>query len=198
MPVLYHKDDYATLEIDRNGDYVLRVVGVGVGTGRRDFLVALEDDEIDRYREWGEHFVVTMAHRIHRDPGLYAARNLLGGAPEPSDAPQPGRAARRFPVWAYGAAAAGAALLAYLLLLYSAVTRPAGDGAQVGGVAVGLHSTPDDVGDLYFMTVRLDDGSTVQVRVGGKADYKENGAVILRETGRSLLGRADYRLERYR
>lgn len=196
MPVLYHKDDYATLEIDRNGDYVLRVAGAG--PGRRDFLVVLEDDEIDRYREWGEHFVVTMAHRIHREPERYAARNRLPGAPLLDEAPASADAGRRFPVWAFGAAAAGAALLVYLFLLYFAVSRPAGDGALVGGVAVGLHSTPDDVGDLYFMTVRLDDGSTVRVRVAGRDDFKENGAVILRETDRSLLGRADYRLERYR
>ncbi|HEY5995457.1 MAG TPA: hypothetical protein VIU29_00480 [Candidatus Deferrimicrobiaceae bacterium] len=196
MPVLYHKDDYATLEIDRNGDYVLRVVGVG--PGHRDFLVVLEDEEIDRYREWGEHFVVTMAHRIHRDPGQYAERNLLAAVPSPVEASTAAPSGRRLPVWAFGAAAAAFALLAYLVLLFSAVSRPGGEGTLVGGVAVGVHSTPDDVGDLYFMTVRLDDGSTVRVRIAGKADYKENGAVILRETDRPLFGRADYRLERYR
>src|SRR5512138_2657134 len=104
MPVLYHKDDYATLEIDRNGDYVLRVVGVGPGHG--DFLVVLEDEEIDRYREWGEHFVVTIAHRIHRDPGQYAERNLLAGAPSPVEASMAAPSRRRFPAWALGAAAA--------------------------------------------------------------------------------------------
>jgi hypothetical protein len=196
MPVLYHKDDYATLEIDRNGDYVLRVVGAG--PGRRDFLVVLDDEEIDRYREWGEHFVVTMAHRIHRDPGRFMERNRLSGPPSQAEAPVAAPSGRRFPVWAFGVAAASCALLAYLLLLYSAVTRTGGEGTLVGGTAVGLHSTPDDVGDLYFMTVRLDDGSTVRVRVAGKADYKENGALILRETDRSLFGRAAYRLERYR
>jgi hypothetical protein len=197
MPVLYYKEDYATLEINLEGDYVLRVVGVGAD--HADFAVVLEDEELDRYREWGEHFVVTMAHRIHRDPEKYADRNRLA-APVVRELPPPPKPhpENRFPLWAVCTAAAAGALLAYLLMVLVVVGQNGGSWELVGGRAIGLHSAPDDVGDIYYLTVRLDNGKTVQVRVPGKADFKENGALILRESTPSFLGRSRYRFERYR
>ncbi|HEY3488928.1 MAG TPA: hypothetical protein VGK27_02255 [Candidatus Deferrimicrobiaceae bacterium] len=191
MPVLYYKEDYATLEIDHDGDYVLRVAGVGVP--RHDIAVVLDDDELDRYREWGEHFVVTMAHRIHREPGKYAERNILGGAPVPT-APMPVAGRRAW--WAFFAVSAALAL--YILLVVSAVDRPGGEGESVAGMAVGLHSAPDDVGDVYYMTVRLADGDRVQVRVSGRADYKENASLLLVASRPSFFGKRSYRFIGYR
>ncbi len=195
MPVLYYKEDYAKLEIDLEGDYVLRVVGVG--PGRTDFVVTLDDEELDRYREWGEHFVVTMAHRIHRDPDAYADRNRLS-VPVAREASKSARPARRFPIWIVGSAAVAGVIAAYMLLVYSAIGRPAGDGEPVVGMAVGLHSAPDDIGEIHFMAVRLADGSTVQVRLPKKGDYKENAAVLLRGSKSSLFGSTSYRFERFR
>ena len=121
MPVLYYKEDYAKLEIDREGDYVLRVVGVG--SQRIDFAVALDDEELDRYHEWGEHFVVTMAHRIHRDPDRYANRNRLA-APAVQEAPMAASPGKQFPRWATGLVWVAGILAVYLLLVFWAVGRP--------------------------------------------------------------------------
>jgi hypothetical protein len=200
MPVLYYKEDYAMLEIDRDGDYVLRVVGVGPEV--RDFEIVLDDEELDRYRDWGEHFVVTLAHRVHRNPARYMPRNRLAprtGATAPEEPPAlPAGVRRGIPPWAAWAAGAAGVLLVWLLLLYFATSRPEGEGKLVSGTAVGLHSTPDDVGDLYYLTVRLEGGDTVQVRVSGRADYRENAALLVRAAGSSILGGRSWRFERYR
>lgn len=196
MPVLYYKEDYATLEINLEGDYVLRVVGAG--PGRRDFVLVLEDEELDRYREWGEHFVVTMAHRIHRDPERYAARNLLApaAAPQPKAAAPPPR--KRFPPWAAGAAFAAAVVLLYISLVATAIGRKGGEAGTLEGRAVGFHSVPDESGDRHYLTVELADGSKVQLPVASAAGYRENAALLLRASRSPLFGRMSYRFEKYR
>jgi hypothetical protein len=198
MPVLYYKEDYAILEINLEGDYVLRVFGVG--SDRVDFALILEDDELDRYREWGEHFVVTMAHRIHRDPGQYADRNILTVPAGARVVPPPAAPVRKpkRPAWAIGAAAVAGVLLVWAALVLVAVDRPGAGVEYVVGRTSGLHSAPDDVGDVFFMTVQLDDGTSVQVRIPRKADYRENAAVTLAASKASFFGNRSFRFRGYR
>jgi len=48
-----------------------------------------------------------------------------------------------------------------------------------------------------FLTVRLDDGNTVQASVNGKVDYRPGRRVVLRETTSTFLGVRKHEFKNY-
>lgn len=192
MTILYHREDHAALEVDREGNHVLHVVCRGEGDGPPHVSIVLDDEELERYREWGEHFIDATVLKVRRDPGAFRERNLravpagkvLAGRVEAAGSP------RGLRIVGYSVPA-----VALLFLVGVAVDRPAVPVKRVRGKVVAVHAVPEEDGERLIATVLLEGGATVRVPVRSRTGIGEGAAVTVGESRSRFLGARSYRIE---
>ena len=68
---------------------------------------------------------------------------------------------------------------------------------DISGTVVGKSSEANEGTSTAYLTVRLDDGNTVQARVNGKIDYRPGRRVVLRETASNFFGVRKHEFKNY-
>ena len=68
---------------------------------------------------------------------------------------------------------------------------------EIGGTLATHRAEPSQSSSRRYLAVRLDDGTTVQARVYGQADYKPGHRIILKEVTSRCFCYKWYLVERY-
>lgn len=84
-------------------------------------------------------------------------------------------------------------------LLYGSLTlsRMKIQTAEVSGTVVEYSRDATEAGSAPYLTVRLDNGNTVQASVNGKIDYRPGRRVLLKETTSTFFGMRKHEFKDY-